>query len=195
MNLPLKSAPAPVPATELAALVAAAAGGDPQAWAALVRRYDAKLRSVARSFRLSASDVDDVVQTAWIKLFEHIHEIRNPDALPGWLKTTVRRNALATLQRPVSEVLSDDPGLGDGVDADGPEALLLAAQRRSALLDALRILPERHRALMMTLATEPDIEYAEISEQLSIPRGSIGPIRARALDRLARHPLILTLRP
>jgi RNA polymerase sigma factor (sigma-70 family) len=195
---PTPMAPEQAPLTpaeaELVALVADAAAGETRAWDALVHRYDSKLRAVARSYRLSASDVDDVVQMAWIKLFEHIRTIRNPAALPGWLKTTVRRNALATLQRPVRELLSDDPDLGDGADVDGPEALLLAAEQREALLDALRILPERHRAMMMAFATEPSIEYSEISEQLEIPRGSIGPIRARSLSRLAQHPRLAALR-
>src|SRR3954464_7740283 len=126
-STPEAVAPAPPsPAeAELARLVAAAAGGAAQAWDALVRRLEPKLRAVARSYRLSASDIDDVVQMTWIKLFEHIHELRNPAALGAWLKTTVRRSALAALQRPVREVLSDDPTLGDGADADGPEQLLI----------------------------------------------------------------------
>jgi len=180
---------------ELAALVAAAADGDGQAWATIVYRFEPKLRMVARSFRLSPSDVDDVVQMTWIKLFEHIQDIRNPSALLAWLKTTVRRNALGTLQRPVRELLSDDPTLGDGVEADGPEELFLAAELREALAVAMRILPDRHRAMMTAFATEPSIEYGEISEQLSIPRGSIGPIRGRSLNLLAQHPCLVALRP
>ncbi len=189
--------PAPIAAAdvELCELVAAAAAGDPEAWAAIVRRFEPKLRTVARSFRLSPSDVNDVVQLTWIKLFEHIQDIRNPAALLGWLKTTVRRNALGTLQRPVRELLTDDPALGDGVDANGPEELMLAAELREALAVAMRILPDRHRAMMTAFATEPSIEYGEISEQLSIPRGSIGPIRGRSMNLLAQHPCLVALRP
>jgi RNA polymerase sigma factor (sigma-70 family) len=180
---------------ELAGLVAAAAGGDPQAWNTLVRRFDPKLRAVARSYRLSSSDVDDVVQATWVKCFEHIREIRNPSAISSWLKTTTRRNALATLQMPVRERVTDDPCLGDGADTHGPEEIVLAAELRETLLRAMQPLPERHRALMVAFATEASTEYSEISAQLAIPRGSIGPIRARALTRLAQDPRVAALRP
>ncbi len=179
---------------ELAQLVAAAAAGDSRAWNTLVRRFEPKLRAVARAYRLSPADVDDVVQATWMKLFERIHDIRNPSAILWWLKTTTRRNALATLQLPVRERVTDDPNLGDGIDTEGPEDLVLAAEQRDTLRLAMQTLPERHRELMLALATEDSLEYSEISELLSIPRGSIGPIRARSLARLAQDRRVAALR-
>lgn len=51
-----------VPDHGLAATVTAAAGGDPDALARLVRRYDRGLRGVTRFYRLSSWDADDVIQ-------------------------------------------------------------------------------------------------------------------------------------
>jgi RNA polymerase sigma factor (sigma-70 family) len=178
---------------DLPALVDSAATGDHDAYAELVRRFDPRLRSIARGYRLDGADVDDVVQCTWLRLLERIEAIRNPEAIYAWLSTTTRRNALATIARRGREHITDDPALGDGTD-DGPEAAVLAHERRDVLAGALRTLPERHRRLMTTFAADSSLEYLEISELLAMPVGSIGPIRARSLERLARDPSLLALR-
>jgi RNA polymerase sigma factor (sigma-70 family) len=174
------------PDRELVALVRAARAGDHDAWSGLVRRFDGPLRGIARSYRLAPADVDDVLQATWIRLLRHIGRIHEPAAIAGWLTTTVRRESMRLLQRPVREQLVDDPALGDRPEPDSAEAALLAAERRAVLDRALASLPERHRQLMMLLASEASPDYGRISEALDMPRGSIGPIRARCLARLER---------
>jgi RNA polymerase sigma factor (sigma-70 family) len=173
---------------ELAAIVGAARAGDAEAWTCLVRRFDRVLRRIARSYRLAPADVDEVVQTTWLELLEAIQRIREPAAIGGWLATVTRRNALRRRQVHVREQLSDDPQLGDRPDSDGPEGSVLAAERRAALDGALAALPDRHRRLLAVLLTQPALDYREVGELLCMPVGSIGPIRARALARLARDP-------
>ena len=86
------------------------------------------------------------------------------------------------------EQLTDDPDVGDRQDAAGPEEHLLAAERRDALAGAIGALPERNRRLVTVLLTQPELDYRRLGEELSMPLGSIGPSRARALARLARDP-------
>jgi RNA polymerase sigma factor (sigma-70 family) len=170
---------------ELHALVSAARAGDNRAWTALVRRFDEPLRRIARSYRLSAADVDDALQATWLRLFNSIDRLDSPAAVGAWLATTTRRECLRTLQAPVRERLTDDPLLGDGCHVEELEAGLMAAERREALTRALDALPERHRRLMALLSTDTCPDYQRISEELGMPVGSIGPIRQRCLARLA----------
>jgi RNA polymerase sigma factor (sigma-70 family) len=172
----------------LSELVRAARAGDDAAWERLHNRFAPLLRGIARSYRLSPCDVDDVVQTTWLRLLHHIHRLREPAAVAGWLATTARRECLRVLQGPVRECPSDDPELGEGSHFADPESEVLAAEQRVALGHALAVLPERHRRLMTMLVAEPAMQYQDVSAALSIPIGSIGPIRARSLVRLARHP-------
>ena len=174
--------------TDLVALVNAARDGDDAAWRCLVTRFERRLREVVRSYRLSAVDVEDVLQTTWLRLFSHIEEIRDPAAVGGWLATTARRESLRLLQAPMREQLTDDPELGEEREQDGPETVLLAAERHAVLNRALATLPERHRRLMSMLASDEAPDYQHISQTLAMPIGSIGPIRARSLARLLRHP-------
>ena len=172
---------------QLVELLAAARGGDARAWERLHERLDPLVRGIARSFRLSPSDVDDVAQTTWLRLLSHVDRLREPAAVAGWLVTTARRECLRVLQSPMREWPTDDPELGEGSDLADPERELLESERRVVLGRALATLPSRHRQLMTLLVTEPSMDYQQLSAKLRMPIGSIGPTRARSLVRLQRH--------
>ena len=83
---------------ELDDLVARARAGDQASWNALVDRFLPLVNSVIAKFRLSAADGDDVNQTVWLRLVEHLGDLREPRALPGWLVTTARNEALRVIR-------------------------------------------------------------------------------------------------
>lgn len=173
---------------DTADLVHAARGRDHGAWEELVRRYGGMVRGVAASYRLTESDAADVGQNTWLRAFERLDTLREPDRLGGWLATIARRECLAVLRRTVREV-SD--GLLDGEvrsTAPGPEATVLAGEARGLVRRAVAELPVRRRALIGTLFGEADVRYADVSRVLDIPPGSIGPTRGRVL-RMLRHSL------
>ena len=175
-------------------LVERARAGDDSAWEALHDRFMPLLRGIARRHRLSSSDVDDVMQAVWLLLLCHIGRLRDPAALAGWLATTCRRECLRVSRLPARECPTDDPALGDDAEIPDLDAGLLAAERRLTLHRALDTLPVKHRRLMVLLVSEPVMDYRQISATLSMPRGSIGPIRSRSLARLERHPELHRLR-
>jgi RNA polymerase sigma factor (sigma-70 family) len=172
------------PEGELDHLVSAAKTGDAEAWSALVDRYTARLRCVARGHRLPAHDVEDVVQTTWLRLLEHIDRVREPHAVGAWLETTARRESLRIVRSGRREELTDV----EPVEAVAPvdEQRLASTERRAALATAVDRLPCRDRALLGLLVAEPAPSYADISDRLDMPIGSIGPTRARCLERLRR---------
>lgn len=173
---------------EAADLVRAAAGGDEDAWGALVDRYSGLLWSIARGYGFDTADAGDVVQTAWFRLVERLDTLHDPEHVGAWLATTVRRECLRMRRRADRVVLTDDTGRLDRGDArPGPDAALIASERDAALWRALHELEERCTVLLRTLMTDPPPSYEEISAALDIPVGSIGPTRARCLDRLRRR--------
>jgi DNA-binding Lrp family transcriptional regulator len=70
---------------------------------------------------------------------------------------------------------------------------MLDAERQSAVRDGLAEGAEIHRALLSLLVADPPISYQQISDQLGLPVGSIGPTRARCLRKLAATPAIRSL--
>jgi RNA polymerase sigma factor (sigma-70 family) len=172
----------------LSALVPAAVGGDQHAWDAIVDRFLPLVEAIIRAHRLSDADGDDVSQTVWLRLVEHLRDLREPDALPGWIRTTTRHECLRLLGAR-GRVRAVDPQAEHGLDAvvpDTAEADLLGAERRQLLREALAELPAARRELLLLLLADPPVAYEEISRRLGIPIGSIGPTRARALEQLRR---------
>lgn len=167
---------------ELRDTLAAAKARDPFAWGALVDRFRGQVLRVARSFGLDSHQADDVAQETWLRLYRNLEAVRDPDALGAWLTTTARRESLRVLRRrePVTDT---EPSDAPAAEVDLDDALVFA-QRRDAVGRALGALPQRHRDLMHALMVEPALSYAEISDRLGIPVGSIGPIRGRCLARL-----------
>ena len=54
-------------------------------------------------------------------------------------------------------------------------------------------LPTRARALLEMLVNQPDCSYDEVSAELGIPVGSIGPTRGRSLQRLRTNPRLISV--
>ena len=177
-------------------LVARAKDGDRQAWDALVERYAPLIWSICRRHRLGRADADDVGQSVWLRLVDQLDKVRDPAALPGWLATTARRECLRVLcatQGPRATVYARDveslPDERTGLADQG----LLAAERHAALREAFGQLPPNGQQLIAMLIADPPVPYADISAQLGIPVGSIGPNRSRYLDKMRRHPSVAAL--
>jgi RNA polymerase sigma factor (sigma-70 family) len=177
------------------ALVAAALDGDEAAWVELVDRHTPLVLSVLRRYRLSAADAEDVTQIVLLRLVEHLGDLREPRALPMWLITTTRNECIRLLRTGRALVPYDPTATRADVAADGPEPVdgVLRAEIGEAVLEALAELPERHRTLLLLLSQDPPLSYKEIAKRLGIPVGSIGPTRARALDKLRSSPALMAL--
>ena len=177
-------------------LVARAKDGDRQAWDALVERYAPLIWSICRRHRLGRADADDVGQCVWLRLVDQLDRVRDPAALPGWLATTARRECLRVLgavQGPRASVYALDVESLPDERADLADQGLLAAERHAALREAFDQLPPNGKQLISLLIADPPLPYADISAQLGIPVGSIGPTRSRYLDRMRRHPAVAAL--
>ena len=182
--------------SSVTALVTSARNGDKYAWDELFERYAPLIWSICRRYRLSQMDADDVGQNVWLQLVGHLAAIREPAALPGWLATTTRRECCRVLrttqQQQAPDHWRDNAGIADTMTGT-VESELLRAERSAALREALTQLPPDSRRLIALLIQDPPVPYAEISVKLGIPVGSIGPHRARCLQKLRRHPAIVAL--
>jgi RNA polymerase sigma factor (sigma-70 family) len=172
------------------ALVARVRDGDQGAWNEIIERYSPLVWSICVRYQLSRSDIDDVGQSVWLMLVERIGSLRDPAALPGWLATTTRRECFRILRvaqhdqagLPPEDQMPLDPG------AAMIEQEVIAAERNAALRAAFAELPPGCHDLLSVLMSDPPCSYAEVSATLGMPVGSIGPRRARCLDRLRRSP-------
>lgn len=156
------------------------------AWELLVDQFSRLIWSITVEYRLGESDAADVAQTTWLRLLEHINRIEYPDRVGSWLAATARNECLRSLAAHKRVVLGHETDSMEEAVAAGPEVdeRLLALERDQVVRDAMSSLPKRSQRLLEMLMADPPISYAEISDELGLPIGSIGPTRGRCLSRL-----------
>lgn len=175
-----------------AELLELAARGDQAAWGRLVEEYDGLVHSVARSFRLQASDVHDVAQTTWLRLLQHLHTIQDPERLAGWLAVTARRESLAVLRRASRE--APRPMVDETPDsAVDLERSVVDREVARELWSSVDRLSPRQQKLLVALFREELDSYDDVAARCAMPIGSIGPTRARALTRIRAHQAVRAL--
>jgi RNA polymerase sigma factor (sigma-70 family) len=159
--------------SSVATLVARAASGDQAAWNEIVERYAPIVWSICSRYQLSSHDIEDVGQGVWLLLIEHLGNLREPTALPGWLATTTQRECLRALRvaRRYSRVGPVPDELPLPADDTVIEQEIIAAERNAAFGE----LAPRCRELLSMLMTGPPHSCAEISTILQIRVGSIAP--------------------
>jgi RNA polymerase sigma factor (sigma-70 family) len=181
-----------VPATaELGPLLDSAAKGDEGAWAELVRRFEGLVLGIPREMGLCEADCEEVFQATWVAVFRDLHTIRKPRAFPAWIITATRRQAWRALRRrPERSWAGAETEAEHNVDGDGqtPFEASLGWERRYLLQQALGRISERCRRLLEALFSDSRPGgYGSIAARLGVPKGSIGPNRARCLEELARR--------
>lgn len=164
-------------------LLTLAASGEQAAWDALVDRFGQMVWSVARGLRLDDATAKDVSQTVWLKLIENIDSIRDPDRLPGWLATTCRREALRVAKGRDRDLPTE---FAHDVEDEGPtlDELLVSDEENRSIVAAFNTLDDMCRQLLRLMIVEPPLSYEEISAATGRPIGSLGPTRARCLEKL-----------
>jgi RNA polymerase sigma factor (sigma-70 family) len=175
-----------VGALDVAGLVRRAAEGDRWAWERLVAQYARLIWATTRDFKLAEGDAADVAQATWLRLLEHIDRLKYPDRVGSWLASTARRECLRSLAARKRVVPVDDDDALKNAVAHEPEIdeRILIDERAHAVREALSRLPQRWQRLIELLMADPPASYTEISDQLGLPVGSIGPTRGRCLARL-----------
>jgi RNA polymerase sigma factor (sigma-70 family) len=177
------SRPDPVGATDDARLLAACLAGEQEAWQVLVERYSRLVYSIAFKSGLNETEAADLVQDVFTIVLRRLESLQQVERFSSWLITIANREAWrmkrARADAPVPEDI-DLPAEGESM-----ESTVIAWEHAVSVRTALSQLDDRCRHLLdMLFLRDPRPPYDEISTQLGIAVGSIGPIRGRCLGRL-----------
>lgn len=170
--------------TVTAAAIAAYRSGDTSLMAEMVERVSPLLWRVARAQGLSTASAEDVVQTSWLRLLQHIDRIDEDRAVLKWLVTTVRREAWSVSRKSTKDIVSDPVAMPEQPTVDPTVQLVEQLGVSDVLWTHVRDLSERCRRLLAVIAFADRPDYAAIAEALGVPVGSIGPTRGRCLAKL-----------
>ncbi len=166
-------------------LEALARSGDGHAFGQLIRQWDDDLRGIVWSVLRSASETDDVMQTAYEKAFRSIANFRQDASMKTWLYSICLRSAIdhsryerrrrhestAMLTHMASDVSTSRAALSKG--------------ELAAVLDTID--PEARGLLMLTVGL--GYSFDEAAEIADLPRGTVASRVARAKQaiRSTRH--------
>lgn len=173
-----------------AELLAACRQGEAEAWDALVARYERLVYTVPYRYGLSQAEADDVFQSVWFSLLTHLPTLRQPERIAAWLVTTARRECWdrrrgAEHERTYTVDPAELPDPDPWFQTATPEEVVERYDNHQNLRNVLRRLEERCRRLLHYLYNDPaQPSYGEIAVRLNMPVGSVGPTRARCLQKL-----------
>ncbi|WP_406273573.1 sigma-70 family RNA polymerase sigma factor [Streptomyces sp. NBC_00191] len=162
--------------------------GNQESWNRIVDRYTPLIWAIARGHRLSTADCEDVSQTTWMRVIQHLRKLRDPEKLAHWISVSARRESLKHIQKTGRSTPIEDPEVFDRPQpsVNQPEEKALDRETRDEVLLAYCSLSPKCQALLGLLVAEPPMSYDEVSATLGLARGSIGPIRGRCLKHLQR---------
>jgi DNA-directed RNA polymerase specialized sigma24 family protein len=149
--------------------------------------YASLLAAEAAAYALPGTGIEaaDLEQAVWLRLLER----GRPPADPaGWTRAAIRAEALgpdvrSRRERPYADQDAGPPPRSPQGARD-IEDQVIAADARHAVLAAVRALPGRCPQLVRALMSGSDPTYREISRELGISQGSVGPLRSRCLGCL-----------
>jgi RNA polymerase sigma factor (sigma-70 family) len=176
------------------ALISACRRGDESAWDMLIKRYQRLVYSIPRRAGLDEFSSAEVFQNVFAGLVERLDRIEHPERIQAWLVTTTRRETWRMIRgRKASSAITIQPGNDETEPVDPPDAaplpdeILLRLEQQHKIRNLVAEMDERCRLLleMLFYRSEPS-PYSEIADTLGLPEGSVGPTRARCLQKLLR---------
>ena len=178
------------------ALVRACQRGDAAAWETLVHRYQRLIYAIPRRAGLDDDQCADVFQRTFATLVEHLDRLDQPERVRAWLVTTARREAQRTRQKSsrTQPLIDASPDAEDATPADLrdpsplPDEIATELEDQHLVRTALTKLDDRCRQLLTLLFYQPEpLPYDQVAATVGVPLGSIGPTRARCLQKLGRQ--------
>jgi RNA polymerase sigma-70 factor (ECF subfamily) len=180
-------------------LVERAQRGDKRAFELLVEKYQRKLGRLLSRFIRDPSEVEDVMQEAFIKAYRALPGFRGDSAFYTWLYRigiNTAKNYLAALRRraPTSTEIDAEEaeGYDDGErlrDLNTPENMLLSKEVADAVNASMEELPQELRTAIQLREME-GMSYEDIARIMNCP---IGTVRSRIFR--AREAIAERLRP
>lgn len=180
-------------------LVERAQHGDKHAFELLVAKYQRKLGRLLSRFIRNPTEVEDVVQEAFIKAYRALPSFRGESAFYTWLYrigiNAAKNYLVSEGRRPPTTTEFDSEEAEGFEDADQlrnintPENELMSKQVAETVNKAMDSLPEELK-IAITMREIEGLSYEEIATMMNCP---IGTVRSRIFR--ARETIAERLRP
>ena len=161
-------------------LVTRARGGNADAFAALIGRYERTALSVAFAQLHDPHRAGDAVQEAFLRAWQELPRLQELQRFGGWLLQIVR-NAAIDMRRRIRPNVAEFPDLA--TSEQGPAEVLEGADRAAAVKEALAQLDETTRTAVVMRYYE-GLSAKEIGEALEMSPAAVDMRLSRARGQL-----------
>jgi len=162
---------------------------DRHAFSEIVKRYEAPIRRYIRRLGCKdADDIDDVLQEIFIKVFVNLNDYDQDLKFSSWLYRIAHNETVSFFRkrkvRPSVLEIEDVEGFFENL-VDDTDFVELAWQKYDAQIvrDSLFVLKEKYKEVLMLRFLE-EKSYAEISDILKIPEGTVATLIGRGKEEL-----------
>ena len=154
-------------------VVARVLSGETALFEILMRRYNQRLYRVSRVILRDDAEAEDVMQDAYVRAYEHLHQFAGKAAFSTWLTRIAIHEALARKRRRGrQEELDALPMNGESMSimkssAPNPEDSTATSQARELLEQAIERLPENYRTVVVLREVE-EMSVADTATSLGV---------------------------
>jgi len=164
-------------------LVTMTLGGNPDAFATLVERYDRAVYHLAYRTLHDVEEARDVAQESFFKAFRSLRTFKPGAKFSTWIFAIAYHACCDRLNRRKRYSNEELPERADA--SAGPEHQAIAGDDARRLRAAIDALPEKYRSVI-TLYHLQGKQYEEIAQVLGLPMGTVKTHLFRAKEHLRK---------
>jgi RNA polymerase sigma-70 factor (ECF subfamily) len=173
-------------------LIAAILQGDKESFAFIISRYNQRLYRVGMGILYDDVEVEDAMQTAYIRAYENLARFAFKSSFSTWLTRILINECLLRLKKRKKTVMLDSELMENSMHSNGkaenrtPDTRLLQSELKTLLENAISNLPEKYRVVFVMREMEK-MNVAETGECLAITEENVKVRlnRAKAMLRLS----------
>ena len=154
-------------AIDLDALLARCLRREPAAQRALYLRYAGRMLGIARRYAYTIPEAEDILQEAFVKVFEHLSEFRAGGSLEGWIRRIVVTTAINYWRTGQLRRASEAGPLAEDLENVSVSPVALTGLDVAEVLKLIEELPHGCRVVLLLYAVD-GYSHSEISELLGI---------------------------
>jgi RNA polymerase sigma-70 factor (ECF subfamily) len=152
--------------------------GETALYEVVMRRYNTRLYRVTRAILKNDVEAEDVMQDAYVRAFQHLHQFAGRSKFSTWLTRIAVHEALARARKGKRFEEWDDMNesrqsrIGAAQTKSNPESETASSEMSRLLEQAVESLPENYRSVVMMRDVE-EISTSETAECLSITEDNV----------------------
>ncbi len=154
-------------------IIARVLGGEKDLYALLIRKYDQRLYRVGMSIINDDTEVEDVMQVAYIKAYENLGKFEFKSAFSTWITRILINESLLRMKKRKQlfniniDMINNQISLHNPVDSNTPLMNLVNSELKIILEKAIQQLPEKYRTVFIMREIE-NMNVAETAECLDL---------------------------